>query len=276
VVPGITSIYGVGIWDDVSGSAIATLDYTSTVPGAPTALNSTATGTQQWYRYWQATNTIQSFMPSSATLSGIYTNYGVIDWGGNTFFVADSGQTGVRTYNAASGAEGTVLAMNTIMNTTGQGWINGVGAVSAGSAGSGAGVPTAGVKTNFATAVVGYPYLSQGQTLRPISPDDTGAKAGPGFAKTRRSHVVGMLLHNTIGLQFGTSFTGSQLQPAVLKGGQDGNTGTQLAPNEMFSGHYRRPLIDDYSYDSMLAWQITRPYPASVVNIGAFIETQDV
>ena len=128
----------------------------------------------------------------------------------------------------------------------------------------------------YIQAVVGYGYTSQGQILRPISPDDTGAKAGPGFEKTRRSHVVGMLLHNTIGLQFGTSFTGSQLQPAVLKGGQDGNTGTQLAPNEMFSGHYRRPLIDDYSYDSMLAWQITRPYPASVVNIGAFIETQDI
>ena len=128
----------------------------------------------------------------------------------------------------------------------------------------------------YLPAVVGYTYTSQGQTLRPISPEDTGAKAGPGFEKTRRSHLIGMLLHNTIGLEFGTSFASGQLQPAILKNGQDGNTGTQLPPNLMFSGHYRKTLIDDYSYDSMLAWQITRPYPAAVVNVGAFIETQDV
>jgi hypothetical protein len=135
---------------------------------------------------------------------------------------------------------------------------------------------TAGTNVGVVQTVVGYPYTSQGQTLRPISGEDTGAKAGPGFVKTRRSHLIGMLLQNTIGLQFGTTFGSTQLQPAILKDGQDGNTGKQLPPNKMFSGNYRSPLIDNYSYDSMLAWQIVRPYPASVVNIGAFLETQDV
>jgi hypothetical protein len=124
-------------------------------------------------------------------------------------------------------------------------------------------------------AVVGSTYTSQGQTLRPLSPDDTGAKAGPGFAKTRRSHLIGMLLHNTQGLQFGTDFTTS-LQPAILKDGKTGNIGKQLQPNVPFSGMYRYPLKDDYGYDSMLAWQVTRPYPASVVSVGAFLETQDL
>jgi hypothetical protein len=131
------------------------------------------------------------------------------------------------------------------------------------------------VNAGLVQAVVGYTYTSQGQTLRPISPDDTGAKVGPGFAKTRRSHLIGMLLHNTMGLQFGTDFTTS-LQPAILKDGKTGNIGKQLLPNVMFSGMYRYPLKDDYSYDSMLAWQIVRPYPAALVSVGAFLETQDL
>jgi hypothetical protein len=125
------------------------------------------------------------------------------------------------------------------------------------------------------TCVGGMGYVSQGQILRPVTPDDTGAKAGPGAFKTRRSHLIGMLLRNTIGLEFGTDF-GSTLQPAILKDGKTGNIGKQLQPDKPFSGMYRYPLKDDYGYDSMLAWQIKRPYPASVINVGAFLETQDL
>jgi hypothetical protein len=43
-----------------------------------------------------------------------------------------------------------------------------------------------------------------------------------------------------------------------------------------FTGIRRETLKDDFSFDSMLCWQTTRPLPATVTNLGGFIDTQDV
>lgn len=117
--------------------------------------------------------------------------------------------------------------------------------------------------------VVGFPYVSRGQTLRPATQLDSGVAPGNvPFGKTRRSHKVQALLNNTIGLAFGTVF--GKLRDAIFK--TDG--GTVLTKSQPFSGVYTGPLDDTYSYDSMIAWESVGPYPATVAAIGASLQTQ--
>jgi hypothetical protein len=117
----------------------------------------------------------------------------------------------------------------------------------------------------------GYTYTSQGQLLRPSSPETSGTRAGPAMGKKRRSHLFVGLFHNTIGVQVGTDFA-NKLLPANFK--DDGDT--LFPPDQMYSGTWRDTVESDYDFDSMITWQILRPYPASVVSIGAMLKTQDV
>jgi hypothetical protein len=121
--------------------------------------------------------------------------------------------------------------------------------------------------------VVGHNYVSQGQTLRVIAPEQSGARNGPAFGKTRRNHLVMALLQNTIGILFGNDFTAKGLTRQNLK---DPDSGTSIPPDQMFSGMWRNTIESPYDFDAMLAWEIRRPYPASVVSIGAAIHTQDL
>lgn len=117
---------------------------------------------------------------------------------------------------------------------------------------------------------IGYTYPSQGQILRPIAPQETGAQNGPALAKTRRTHMFGTLLQNAQGISFGTDF--SSLRPGQMAAYPDG---PNLALNVLFSGVHQDTLEDDYTFNSMLCWEIDRPYPATVCTIGAFLHTQD-
>lgn len=116
---------------------------------------------------------------------------------------------------------------------------------------------------------LGFTYTSQGQILRPIIPQESGAANGPALAKTRRSHMAGVLMHKTQGITFGTVF--SKLRPGQFRS----PGGTPFPLTTLWSGIYWNTLEDDYSFDSMICWEITRPYPATVLTIGAFVETQD-
>tara|TARA_R110000868_G_scaffold24342_2_gene96279 strand:+ start:7177 stop:11307 length:4131 start_codon:yes stop_codon:yes gene_type:complete len=120
--------------------------------------------------------------------------------------------------------------------------------------------------------VIGYSYTTQGQILRPVTMANTGARNGPGFAKTRRTHKFGTLLHNCVtqSISFGTRF--ERLFPGIFAYDDIDRKYTQL---QLFSGTYVNTIRDDYSYDSMLCWEISRPFPATVLTIGGFIETQD-
>ncbi len=119
--------------------------------------------------------------------------------------------------------------------------------------------------------VIGKCFTSQGQLLRPVLPPDTGVHMGTGFAKTRRINRFGIQLSNTVALSVGTDF-GATLNPVYFKdAGQ-----SQLLPTVTYNGVWRDSLADGYDFDSMLSWQIVRPYPASVVAYGGFIETVDI
>ena len=120
-------------------------------------------------------------------------------------------------------------------------------------------------------AQVGFTYTTQGQTLRPDAADQMRGQTGGGsLAKPRRVHQGGLLLNNTQGISVGTTF--SALHKAILT--SPGGT-VNLTPLQLFSGIYWNPVDDNSSFDGMLAWQISRPYPAAVVSINSFVQHSD-
>lgn len=126
--------------------------------------------------------------------------------------------------------------------------------------------------------VVGFNYRSRGQMVRPATPPDAGTRMGQALGDTRRSNVIKALLTNTQGIYFGTSFTDAiggttSLQPARLTTVAGG--GTAIAANALFSGVLWQPLTDGYTVDSMLCWEIRRPFPATIGALGATVQTQD-
>lgn len=137
------------------------------------------------------------------------------------------------------------------------------------SAGTGAGLFTAAAFAANPTALVGFTFTSDGQCVRPNAPAESGARNGPGFGKKRRSMQYAAQLEGAQGLSFGTTF--AKLLPALFKQ----PNGTAYLINQAFTGIHWDTLADDYSYDSMLCWRVTRPYPANVVAAGAFLQTMD-
>jgi hypothetical protein len=118
-------------------------------------------------------------------------------------------------------------------------------------------------------ACVGTTYTSQGQRLRPLEQIDTGARNGPAVGKTRRNHRAAFLFLNAVGLKMGTLFT--KLRSILFKS----PGGTAYVDNQLYSGVFSDTITDDYSYDGMIGWQITRPYPATVLANEGFLDTQD-
>lgn len=117
--------------------------------------------------------------------------------------------------------------------------------------------------------ILGRTFTTRCQVVRPVAPSDTGAANGPGFGKTRRAHQFASLLSKTQGISFGTTF--DHMRAASFKS----HLGVVTPLIELFSGTYEGVIEDAYTFDSMLCWEITRPYPATVVNIGSFLSTQD-
>ncbi len=116
---------------------------------------------------------------------------------------------------------------------------------------------------------VGFTYTSQGQMLRPDAVEQTRSPSGPGLGKVRRTHQFAALLAGTQGISFGTDF--AKLRPAKFTTGR----GTAYTPVQLFSGVYQDVLDDTSSFDGMLAWQVTRPYPAAVAAVNGFMEMQE-
>lgn len=118
--------------------------------------------------------------------------------------------------------------------------------------------------------VIGHTYTSDGQIVRPATKEESGARQGPAFGKVRRSHQMVMLLdHTGAGIKFGTTFDRLKTVSLASPGG------IALAATELYSGTVRDIPDDSYTFDSMLCWRITRPYPATVVKVGALLATQD-
>lgn len=118
--------------------------------------------------------------------------------------------------------------------------------------------------------VVGFTYTSDGQLVRPALPQDSGARTGPAFGKTRRQARYAIQTVNSAGLSIGTEFT--DLLPIPFKNA----AGTAMPPLQTYSGVYRDELTDNYSFDSMIAFRVSRPLPAIIAAIGGYPRTQDI
>ena len=139
--------------------------------------------------------------------------------------------------------------------------------------GPGNGLFTATLVASFATlpAVVGYTYNSDGQLVRPVTQADTGARSGPGWAKFGRQHRVAAQLYGMVNgsISFGSDF--GTMYPAGLKG----LDGTPYLVNQQWSGIWRDQTNSIYDFDGMIAWRISRPYPAFMIAVGGFTEKAD-
>lgn len=131
--------------------------------------------------------------------------------------------------------------------------------------------PATGRQFYIVPAAVGTTYTSQGQRLRVLSPAESGARNGPALGKNRRNHRLAMLLNSTAGIAYGTDFV--KMHPAKFTT-KPGNA-QSVAANVLFSGVFSTTLEDSDTYDGMQAWQIVRPYPATILAAASFLETQD-
>lgn len=120
-----------------------------------------------------------------------------------------------------------------------------------------------------APAAFGFNYISQGQILRPIGPQETGSQSGPAQGQTRRSHMYSALLSNTQGIQVGTNFTKMRAAKLVTAGRT-----VALAANVLFTDVIQDTLEDTASFHSMWAWQTVRPCPTTVVSVECWIKTE--
>jgi hypothetical protein len=119
--------------------------------------------------------------------------------------------------------------------------------------------------------VVGSPFTSQGQILRPIlpGPGQSGAQLGPALGVTRRVDQMGVKLVDTQNIYFGTRF--EQLYPAYFKS----PGGNPYPANQLVTGVFETNIADDNTFDGSLCWQADRCMPATVSAISGFITTND-
>ena len=118
--------------------------------------------------------------------------------------------------------------------------------------------------------VIGLDYTTQGQVLRPDVAADLHSPLGPGLGKTKRAHWLAAFVTDAIAISFGTDFTTS------LTAGRFTTDGfTARAADSPFSGVYTDTLKDGYSFDSMLCWQVNRPYPCTISSVATFLDYEE-
>lgn len=128
---------------------------------------------------------------------------------------------------------------------------------------------------NTFPAIVGGSYTSQGQLVRPVAEGETGARNGPALGKTRRVHQYSMLLNNAQGVSAGMDLSTPPKTPIYPVDLLAADKTTPLPKTTLFSGVAWGNLDADYDFDNMFAWQVTRPYPCTVLAVSNFLHTMD-
>lgn len=133
--------------------------------------------------------------------------------------------------------------------------------------------------TATVSVVIGLAYTSQMQMLRASAADDIKSPTGGALGKRRRVHRFAVLLQNCIAntLYFGSDLSATGLRyPAALRDASDA-PGSEIVGDgsTMFSGVYRSEANDDYGFDGMIACQINRPMPATIVQMAAHLEAAE-
>jgi len=113
------------------------------------------------------------------------------------------------------------------------------------------------LSTPAATVTMGYGYNSDGETLR----IEAGAADGTSLGKTRRIHLLGMLLHRTLGLKLGPSF--SKLDTVVFRKTSDPMT---RAPG-LFTGIISKSVAFNYDFENHICWRQDQPLPGRILAV---------
>ena len=123
--------------------------------------------------------------------------------------------------------------------------------------------------TYCAPFAVGHTFTSRGQILRPATSQESMTQTGPAMGKKRRTTYAAPLLADAQGVSMGVDFL--TMRPLDFKTnngiGQAGGGVTTMPLSQTFSGVYRGPVDADSNYDNMWCWEITRPYPCTVVAV---------
>jgi hypothetical protein len=121
---------------------------------------------------------------------------------------------------------------------------------------------------------IGVNYTSAGQLLRPDYGPDAGAAAGPAFGKKRRQHWFAAAVVNGQNFNISTdnTFPIGDATDTVYVMDEDENLVEQ--PN-LYTGTLSTTMPDNYSWDSQIAWQVTRPTPLTISAMGGYIAAQD-
>jgi hypothetical protein len=112
---------------------------------------------------------------------------------------------------------------------------------------------------------VGLGYVSRAALLRL----EAGSESGVALGKTRRIHRVGMLLHRTLGMKLGPSFTDLTVIP--FRKSSDPMT---RAP-ALFSGIISENFDADYDFENLVSFQQDQPLPSMVLAVMPQMVTQD-
>lgn len=110
--------------------------------------------------------------------------------------------------------------------------------------------------------IVGNTYTSQGQILRPLSPSESMTQSGPSLGKFRRGTYAGVLFQDAQGTSIGVDFFKMRSCQFKTPGGANA-----LPLTQTFSGVHWAPVDAQENYDNLWCWQITRPYPCTVVAV---------
>lgn len=134
------------------------------------------------------------------------------------------------------------------------------------------------VSTVTVPCIIGGAFVSQGQTLRPAQDAQSKTPIGNSFGMTRRPSMYSITVVNTVGapvsaynggISIGVDF--NNLRPVEFTSPD----GVAYNTTQMFSGVWWDTIDGDYDFDGMIAWQISRPYPATVTAVSSFTSTAE-
>jgi hypothetical protein len=117
---------------------------------------------------------------------------------------------------------------------------------------------------------IGATYTSQGQLLRPDFGPDAGAQNGPAFGKLRRLHKWACSFWKSRGVSIGTDLDG-KLYPIVWR--TPGKS--VISAPTLYSGIISDTIQSDDGFDAQIAWEVTRPYPVTILAMGGYISSAD-
>jgi hypothetical protein len=117
-------------------------------------------------------------------------------------------------------------------------------------------------KTYCAPFLIGHTYCSQGQILRPVTPNESMTQTGPSLGKYRRATSSGVLFNDAQGVKVGVDFLTMRTCDFKSMGGT-----VSIPLTETFSGIYWSTVDANSNYDNMWCWEVCRPYPCTVVAV---------